>query len=172
MGDPQGPLGAFYAAYQVFTWRSPAGMVEMVRGALRRSGLLENTPTPPDVIEGMMYGCRLSEVLTLCHAAASLQDLCAALREERAHVSDVYEESREVERFWLEQRAAAAGPPQPPQEQWPPLPGVAGPSHAPPSHRRAHFTPGPGAKGAPPSAVPPFGGTAAAGDPLPPPAGV
>ena len=75
MGDPQDPLGAFHAAYQVFTWRNPAGMVAMVRAALRRSGLLENTSTPPDVVEGMMYGCKLSEVLTLCHTAASLQDL-------------------------------------------------------------------------------------------------
>ena len=147
-------------------------MVEIVRGALRRSGFLEDTDVPPDVIEGMMYGCKLSEVLTLCHTAASLQGLCVALRDERSHVSEVYEESREVERLWLEQRAAAAGPPQPPQEQWPHLPGVAGPSHAPPGHRRAHLTPGPGAEGARPSAVPPPGGTAAAGAPLPPPAGV
>ena len=75
MGDPQDPLGAFHAAYQVFTWRSFTGMVEMVRGALRRSGLLEDADVPPDVIEGMMYGRGLSEVLTHCHASASLQGL-------------------------------------------------------------------------------------------------
>ena len=148
-------------------------MVDMVRGALHRSGLLAHDPsTPRDVIEGMMYGCRLSEVLTLCHTAASLQDLCVALRQERAHVSEAYEEDREVERFRLEERAAAAGLPQPPQAQWPPLPGMAGPSHAPPGYRRAHLTPGPRAEEAPSSAVPTPGETAAAGDPLPPPAGV
>ena len=80
MGDPQDPLGAFYAAYQVFIWRSPTGMVDLVRGALRRSGLLDGADVPPDVIEGMMYGRRLSEVLTLCHTSANLQGLCVALQ--------------------------------------------------------------------------------------------
>ena len=108
-------------------------MVDMVRGALRRSGLLEGADVHSGVIEGMVYGCRLSEVLTLCHASASLQGLCVALREERAHVAEVYGESQEAERLRLEQCAAAAGPPQPPQEPWPPClvwPGLTTPRRA------------------------------------------
>ena len=34
-----------------------------------------------------MYGCRLSEVLTLCHTSASLQGLCVALRARRPSAS-------------------------------------------------------------------------------------
>ena len=187
MDDPQDPLGAFHEAYQVLTWRSPAGMVDMVRATLRRSGLLADAPAPPDVIEGMVYRCRVAEVLTICLTADTLQELCAALRRERAHVTEAYAEDREVERFRLEDRAVAAGPPRPfaahpppapgppppepgRQAPWPPPPGVAGPSHAPPAFRRAHLTPGPGAEEAPSSVVPPPGGKAAAGDPLPPPA--
>ena len=120
MGGPQDPVVAFHEAYQVLTWRNPPGMRATVRGILSQSFALRGEPPARlAVVEGMMYGCRVAEVLTICLTAGTLQDLCAAFMEERDHVTGMYEENRQVERLWLE-RAATAGPPQPPHAQWPP----------------------------------------------------
>ena len=174
-----------------------------VRVTLGQSGPAQGVPSNRlAVIEGMMYGCRVAEVLTICFTAKTLDGLCVALRNERDHVTAMYEEDRRVERLWQE-HAVAAGHPQPPRPppapppptqwppqeqppqwqpppaqwpeglpQWPPPLWTTGPSQPPTGHRRAHLMPGPGAAEAPPHAAPLPGGTAAAGDPMPPPVGV
>ena len=182
----------FQDAYQVLTWRSPDEMKRAVRVTLGECAFTRGVSSAHlAAVEGMMYGCRVAEVLTICLTANTLDGLCIALRSERDHVTAMYEEDRRVERLRLE-HAAAAGHPQPPRPppppppppaqwppqeqpppaQWPPPPEMAGPSHPPTGHRRVHLKPGFGAAGAPPPAGPPPGGTAAAGEPLPPPTGV
>ena len=100
MGDPQGPLGAFQVAYQVLTWRSPLDMGATVRATLSQSLLAQGVPNAHfAVIEGMMYGCRVAEVLTFCLTAGTLDDLCTALMEERDHVTGMYEEERRLARL-------------------------------------------------------------------------
>ena len=180
MDGPQDLLEAFQDAYQVFTWWSPTGVKDLVRDTLRRSPAHRVTPAGPDVIESMMYGGRVAEVMTAILTSDTMQVLCERLQAERDHVAGVYAEAQEVERLRLEAFAAAAAPPRPsaaypplapePQGPWPPPAGVAEPSQPPPAYRRAHLSPGPGAGRAPSAAVPPFGGAAAAGDPPPPPA--
>ena len=93
-----------------------------------------------------------------------------ALQEERAFVADQFAAYWEAHTERRPQPAMVPqGPPPPPV--WPPP--LAGPwqppeSQGPAPYRRAHFSPGPGAGRAPSAAVPPPGGVAAAGDPLPP----
>ena len=182
MGDPQDPMGAFQEFYQVLIWRSPPQMRATVRSTLSQCAPAQGVPsTRLAVIEGMMYGCRVAEVLTICLTAVTLDDLCRAFMEERDHVTEMYGEERRIERLRLEQ-AVAAGQPhpprppplpplpaqwppqgqpaqwQPPPEQWPPSPGMAWPSQPPAGHRRAHFTPGPGAAESPPLLARPPGG--------------
>ena len=152
----------------MFTWRSSDGVKELVRDNLRRSTAQSVTPADPDVIEAMMYGCRVAVVVTFLPTSDTMQALCVRLQAERGHVEAAYQEAREAERLRLEAAAAAAAPPRPstaypppalePQGPWPPLAGVAGPSQPPPAYRRAHFSPGPGAERAPSAAVPLPGG--------------
>ena len=61
MDGPQDPLEAFQDACQVFTWRSSDGVKGLVRDTLKRSTAQSVTPAEPDVIEAMMYGCRVAE---------------------------------------------------------------------------------------------------------------
>ena len=49
-------------------------MVDMVRATLRQSVALQGDALARlDVIEGMMYGCRVAEVLAICLTADTLQ---------------------------------------------------------------------------------------------------
>ena len=178
MGDPHDPLVAFQAAFGVLSWQSPDSMKASVRTTLSERPFVQGLPAAQLVaIEGMMYGCRVAEVLTFCLTSNTLDGLCMALREERELVAGMYEEERQLVRFRLEQAAAPLPPPrqapQPPlpqqrllqghSAQWQPLPE---------GFRRAHLTPDPGAAEAPPPAGPPPGGAAWAGNPLELPAGV
>ena len=156
MDGPQDPLEAFQDAYQVFTWRSPTGVKDLVRDTLRRSTAQRVTPAGPDVIESMMYKCRVAEMMNFILTSDTMQELCERLQAERDHVAGVYADAQEVERLRLEASAAAAAPPRPsaaypplapePQGPWPPPAGVAGPSQPPPAYRRAHLSPGPRAE--------------------------
>ena len=180
MDGPQNSLETSQVAYQVFTWRSSDGVKDLVRDTLKRSTAQSVTPADPDVIEAMIYGCRVAEVVTFILTSDTMQALSARLQAECGYVEAAYEEAREVERLRLEAAAAAAAPPRPlaaypppalePQGPWPPPAGVAGPSQPPPAYRRAHLSPGPRAERAPSAAVPPSKGAAAAGDLPPPPA--
>ena len=99
-----------------------------VRTTLSQCPLAQGVPNARlAVIEGMVYGCRVAEMLTFCLTAGTLDDLCTALMEERDHVTEMYEEERRLERLRLEQAMAAAQPhpPRPPPllplpAQWPP----------------------------------------------------
>ena len=182
MDGSQGPLDAFHARLGVFTWRSEVSVKDLLRETLRRNTAQRVTPADPNVIESMMYGCRVAEVTTSLFTSDTMQVFCERLQAERAYVAEAYpvHMEAEVERLRLEAAAAAVAHPRPaaahpqpapvPQGPWPPTPGVAASSQPPPAYRRAHFSPGPGAERAPSAAVPPLGGAAAAGDPLPPPA--
>ena len=111
MGDPQDPLGAFQVANMVLTWRSPPDMRATVRTTLCQSPLAQGVPSARlAVIEGMVYGCRVAEVLTFCLTAGTLDGLCRAFMEERDHVTGMYEEEQRLERLRLEQAVAAAQP--------------------------------------------------------------
>ena len=96
MDGPQDPLEAFQDAYQVFIWRSSDGVGNLVRDTLRRSAAQSATAADPDVIEAMMYGCRVAEVVTII------------LTSDTFHFEAAYQEAREAERLRLEAAAAAA----------------------------------------------------------------
>ena len=113
MDGPQDPLEAFQDAYQVFTWRSSDGVKDLVRDTLRRSTAQSVTPADPDVIEAMIYGRRVAEVVTFFFTSDTTQAFCVRLQAERGHVEAAYQEAREAERLRLEAAAAAAAPPRP-----------------------------------------------------------
>ena len=107
MGDPQDPLVAFQEAFGVLSWQSPDSMKASVRTVLSECPFVQGLPAAQLVaIEGMMYGCRVAEVLTFCFTSDTMDRLCRALREERGHVAGLYEEERQIERLRLEQAAA------------------------------------------------------------------
>ena len=171
MDGSQDLLDAFNARLGVLTWESAVSVKDLLRETLRRSTAQRVTPAGPNVIETMVYGCRVAEVTTSLFISDTMQVLCERLQAERAYVAEAYAVYMEagVERRRQEATAAAAARPQPapvPQGPWPPLPGVAASSQPPPAYRKAHLSPGPGAERAPSAAVPPPGGAAAAGDPL------
>ena len=171
MDGSQDLLDAFNARLGVLTWESAVSVKDLLRETLRRSTAQRVTPAGPNVIETMVYGCRVAEVTTSLFISDTMQVLCERLQAERAYVAEAYAVYMEagVERRRQEATAAAAARPQPapvPQGPWPPLPGVAASSQPPPAYRKAHLSPGPGAVRAPSAAVPPPGGAAAAGDPL------
>ena len=176
MGSPamdgsQGPLDAFHARLGVSTWRGEVSVKDLLRETLRRSTAQRVTPFDPNVIESMIYGCRVAEVTTSFLTSGTMQVLCEGLQVERAYVAEAYAVHMEAEVERLRLETAAAVHPRPaavPQGPWPPPPGVAASSQPPPAYRRVHFIPGPGAERAPSAAVPPPGGAAAEGDPLPP----
>ena len=140
---------------------------DLLRETLLRSTAQRVTPADPNVIESMMYGCRVVEVTTSLFTSDTIQVLCERMQAERAYVAEAYAVHMEagVERLRLEAAAAAAAHPQPaaahpqpapvPQGPWPPPPGVAASLQPPPAYRKAHFSPGPGAERAPSAAVPP-----------------
>ena len=80
MDGPQDPLEAFHGACQVLTWWSPTRVKDLVRDALRRSPAQRVTPAGPDVIESMMYGCRVAEVMTAIFTSDTMQVLCERLQ--------------------------------------------------------------------------------------------
>ena len=121
MGDPQDPLAAFQEAFGVLSWQSPDSMKASVRTVLSECPFVQGLPAAQLVaIEGMIYGCRVAEVLTFCLTSDTLDSLCMSLREERGLVAGMYEEERRLERLRLEQAAAPLPPPR--QAPQPPLP--------------------------------------------------
>ena len=182
MDGSQDSLDAFHARLGVLTWRNEVNVKDLLRETLRRSTAQRVTPANPNVIESMMYGCRVAEVTTFLLTSDTMQVLCERLQAERAYIAEAYvaHMEAEVERLRLEAAAAAVAPPRPtaahpqpapvPQGLWPPPPSVAASSQPPPAYRRAHLSPCPRAERAPTAAAPPLGGAAAEGDPLPPPA--
>ena len=135
MDGSQDSLDAFHARLGVFTRRNGVSVKDLFRETLRRSTARRITPANPNVIESMMYGCRLAEVTTFVFMSDTMQVFCERLQAERAYVAEAYavHMEAEVERLRLEAAAAAVAPPRPtaahrqpaqvPQGPWPPVRG-------------------------------------------------
>ena len=76
MDGSQDSLDAFHARLGVLTWRSEVSVKDLLRETLRRSAAQRVTPANPNVIESMMYGCRVAEVTTFLLTPDTMQVLC------------------------------------------------------------------------------------------------
>ena len=169
MDSSQNPLDSFNAQACVFVWGAPVEVLDMLRDTLRRFLARLNALAHPDVIESMMYGCRVAEVTTILLSSNSMDEACVALARERGCMEDRFAAFLEAEsqRALNEQSAPPQpGPPRQPTRAPPPtVPWRSPEQQEPAPSRRVLFTPGPSA-GRASSAAP-----AEAGDPLPPQAG-
>ena len=65
MDDPQDPLEAFNKGWGVLAWTTNGAVKQMLRMTLRQCPAQQGSaPLDPCVIESMMYGCRVAEVVT------------------------------------------------------------------------------------------------------------
>ena len=76
MDDPQDRLDAFNSGWGVLPWGAPDPVKRLLRATLRQCPA-QQVPAPADpcVVESMMYGCRVAEVVSLLffrHHAAGL----------------------------------------------------------------------------------------------------
>ena len=129
MDGSQDSLDAFHDGFGVLTWRGQTSVKDLLRETLRRSPAQRVTPANPNVIETMMYRCRVAEVVTFILTSDTMQVLCERLQAERAYVADVYavHTEAEVERLMLEASAAAAARPRPKAAYPQPTPVPQGP---------------------------------------------
>ena len=164
MDDPQDPLRAFNGARGVLSWTTPEHVRQALRTAMQYWRLYTCTcPVKPNlpVIESMMYGCRVAEVVDILRTFDTPVQVCDALAGERAFVAEQL--AAYLGALAARRQAQFAQPPQPPQPWQPPRPPGPPPG-------RARFSPGPGAGRAPPAAAQSSRNAAAAGEPPPFPA--
>ena len=169
MDSSQNLLDSFNAQACVLVWGAPVEVLDMLRDTLRRLLARLNAPAHPDVIESMVYGCKVAEVTTILLSSNSMDEVCVALAKEPDRMEDRFAAFLEAESQRALNEQSAPPQPGPPgsltRAPPPTVPWRSPEQQEPAPSRRVLLTPRPSA-GRAPSAV-----RAEAGDPLPPPPG-